>query len=78
MVEWILDRTEAPVHVGYYWVVGTASTTGLGGILDTGEHEGCGVLGTCTTGEILESTEVPVPWHCETVIGGGELWGTTG
>ena len=21
VVEWILDRTEAPVHVGYYWVV---------------------------------------------------------
>ena len=54
VVEWILDRTEAPVHVGYYWVVGTASTTGLGGIL-------------------LERTKVPVPWHCGTVIGGGEL-----
>ena len=40
------------------WVLGTASTTGSW---------------WNTIGEILESTKVPVPWHCETVIGGGEL-----
>ena len=52
-VGWILDRTEAPVHVEYcqyywsrYW---------------------------WNTRYVLESTKVPVPWHCDTVIGGGEL-----
>ena len=40
------------------WVLGTASTTGSW---------------WNTIGEILESTKVPVPWHCATVIGGGEL-----
>ena len=54
----ILDRTLAPVCVGY-WVLGTASTAGIGGILDTGLHEGTSALAL---------------WHCHRRRWVGWLW----